>query len=98
MSSELTLTEIRTQVREFIAGRYPQQEIADHDDIFALGYVNSLFAMELVVFLEKVFGATIPNQELQIDNFRSVDRMVSLFERMRSGGSPAEAAPVAVSG
>ncbi|MGC4897462.1 acyl carrier protein [Micromonospora sp. DT31] len=96
MSTELTLTEVRTQIREFIASRYPQQEIADADDIFALGYVNSLFAMELVVFLEKAFRTTIPNGELRIDNFRSVDQMVALFERLRA--APAATTPVAVAG
>ena len=82
MSTEAIATESAARIREFIAGRYPQQEIADDDDIFSLGFVNSLFAMELVVFLEKAFRMTIPNTELQIDNFRTVDAMTALVRRL----------------
>jgi len=55
----------------FVRGRYPDAQISGSDDIFALGFVNSLFAMELVMFIEKEFAVTIPNGELQIDNFRT---------------------------
>ena len=42
------------QITEFIQGRFPSLTIAPDDDVFALGFVNSLFAMELVMFLEHV--------------------------------------------
>ncbi len=63
---------------EFIEGRYPDITLAPADDIFALGFVNSLFAMELVMFLENTFGFTVPNDALKLDNFRSVQAMTSL--------------------
>lgn len=69
------------RVREFIAGRYPQAEISDDADIFSLGFINSLFAMELVMFIEKTFAITIPNDDLQIVNFRTVNAMRALVER-----------------
>jgi len=68
-------------IRGFIATRYPDVEIADDVDIFSLGFVNSLFAMELVMFIEKTFGISIPNDELQIRNFRTVELMTALVER-----------------
>jgi acyl carrier protein len=80
-------TEPGAVIREFIARRYPQREVADDDDIFSLGFVNSLFAMELVVFLEKAFTVTIPNSELRIDNFRTVDTMAALVDQLGSAGS-----------
>lgn len=73
----------------FIQGRYPDVEIDASQDIFQLGFVNSLFAMELVMFVEKTFGITIPNDELQLDNFRSADSMAALVARR-------SAAPAAV--
>jgi acyl carrier protein len=69
------------QVLGFIRGRYPDAEISQSDDIFQLGFINSLFAMELVMFIEKQFGVTIPNDELRIDNFRSADSMAALVQR-----------------
>jgi len=78
----------KEQVLAFVRGRYPQAEIDESQDIFALGFVNSLFAMELVMFIEKTFGITIPNEELRIDNFRTANSMAELVCRL----SPAAAA------
>jgi len=73
---------VKDQVLTFIRGRYPQAEIDEAQDIFALGFVNSLFAMELVMFIEKTFGITIPNAELRIDNFRTANSMAELVSRL----------------
>lgn len=73
--------DIAAPIRGFIATRYPDVGIADDVDIFSLGFVNSLFAMELVMFIEKSFGISIPNDELQIRNFRTVELMTALVER-----------------
>jgi methoxymalonate biosynthesis acyl carrier protein len=72
------------QILSFIRGRFPQAEIGLEDDIFACGYINSLFAMELVMFLEKTFSFTIPNDELNIDNFRTVAAMTALVGRQQA--------------
>jgi acyl carrier protein len=75
-----------TDIREFIRGRYPMADVGDSDDIFTLGYINSLFAMELVVFIENRFGIRIPNDELSIDNFRTIKGMSSVVERQLTAG------------
>lgn len=76
--------EIRRQIRDFLHNKFPNAGITDDQDIFALGYVNSLFAMELVLFIEQAFGNEVPNEDLEIDNFRSVDAMTSMLERRRA--------------
>ena len=73
------------RIMDFITNRFPQAEITESEDIFALGYINSLFAMELVMFIEKTFAVTVPDTELQIDNFRTAKSMTALVERLRSG-------------
>jgi methoxymalonate biosynthesis acyl carrier protein len=77
------MSESVRQILTFVRNRYPQEQFDESQDIFALGFVNSLFAMELVLFLEKTFGIAIPNDELQIDNFRSANLMAELVERQR---------------
>jgi methoxymalonate biosynthesis acyl carrier protein len=72
---------VKDQILGFLESRFPDVEIPDTEDIFSLGFVNSLFAMELVMFIEKNFGVTIPNEELRLDNFRTVKSMAELVER-----------------
>lgn len=82
-------TDPRPDLRSFLSSRFPQVEVADEEDIFALGFVNSLFAMELVMFIERMFGFEVPNEDLTLDNFRSIKAMAELIGRHR----PVEAAP-----
>ncbi|MFI6151930.1 acyl carrier protein [Kitasatospora sp. NPDC051170] len=70
------------QVLEFLLARTKTAWKADQD-LFASGTVSSLFAMELVVFLEKEFGVTIGGADLRLDNFRTVNGMVALVARLR---------------
>ena len=57
------------------------RDLQDDQDIFALGLVNSLFAMQLVLFIEKEFNMTVGNEDLDLENFRTIDAMVRLVEQ-----------------
>ncbi|MEU8825671.1 acyl carrier protein [Streptomyces sp. NPDC048636] len=54
-------------------------------DLFASGGQSSLFAMELVVHLEKSFGVAIRGKDLRLDNFRTVVSMTELVHRLQAG-------------
>ncbi len=75
---------IRSKTQAFIARFFQNVEIKDNDDIFALGFVNSLFAMQLVLFVETEFGIAVENDDLDINNFKSVDAIVQLVENKTS--------------
>lgn len=80
-------TDIRREIRDYIQPKFPEIEFRDDEDIFAMGFVNSLFAMELVLFLEKRTGARIPNELLALDSFRTVDNMVTLAGKLAGQGA-----------
>lgn len=71
----------KAKVREFLAKFFRNHELKDDEDIFALGFVNSLLAIQLVGFIEKEFGITVDDDDLDLDNFRSIDRIDALVER-----------------
>ncbi|WP_405182244.1 acyl carrier protein [Nocardia sp. NBC_01377] len=52
-------------------------------DLFAAGGLSSLFAMQLVVFLEQTYGLSIRGKDLRLDNFRTVVNMAALVDRLR---------------
>ena len=76
----MTDNSLITPIAEFIEGRFPDIRLDPDDDIFALGFVNSLFAMELVMFLETRFAFTVPNEALHLDSLRSVQAMAVLVK------------------
>lgn len=74
---ETTLqTNIKAQVKEFLSKRIGGEvSFSCEDDIFKLGLVNSLFALELVIFLEKTFAITIENEDLDLNNFNTIGNL-----------------------
>lgn len=77
-------TEIKTKIRQFLAKFFQHYDLQDDEDIFALGFVNSLFAMQLVLFVEKEFQLTVENEDLNIDNFRTINALTSLIKRKKT--------------
>ena len=73
--------EIRGQLREFVGRFMRGHDLADGEDLFATGYVNSMFAMQLVQFVESSFGITVESEDMEIDNFRSIDAIAALVQR-----------------
>lgn len=74
---------IKPQIHEFLGKFIQNHQIQDTDDIFAQGFVNSLFAMQLVMFIENSFQITVEDDDLNIDNFRSVNAMADLIVRKK---------------
>jgi acyl carrier protein len=69
----------KSKVRGFLEKFIQDDEFTDDDDIFARGLVNSLMAMQLVLFLEKEFGLKFTNQDLDLRNFRSITAITELL-------------------
>lgn len=72
--------EVQTKIRTFLAQHIQNYDLQNHEDIFARGFVNSLFAMQLVVFVEKEFQITVEDEDLELDNFRTIDALTHFVE------------------
>lgn len=79
----------RARIREFLGRFFRNREIGDDEDVFSLGFVNSLLAIQLVQFLEKEFGIAVEDDDLDLDNFRTIARIDALIERKRGGDAAA---------
>lgn len=74
----MTSETIKSSLRGFISKHIQNHQLQDDEDIFASGFVNSLFAMQLVLFIENTFNIVIEDQDLNIDNFRTINAMDNL--------------------
>jgi methoxymalonate biosynthesis acyl carrier protein len=75
------MEQVKSKVGAFLVRFSGGHTLNNDDDIFATGFVNSLFAMQLVLFLEQEFQITIETEDLDIDNFRTINVIASLVER-----------------
>lgn len=77
---------VKGKVRYFIESHINVQLLEDESDIFQLGYVNSLFAMQLVSFIEKEFNIKVENDELKINNFNCLSNLTNYITLKLSEG------------
>lgn len=82
-----TNLENEQKIKEFLSRFFKSHDLGPEEDIFALGFVNSLLAMQLVAFVEKEFGVRVEDADLDLDNFRSIRAIACLVER--KSGAPA---------
>ena len=73
----MTEDKIKDITREFLK-KYTKKSVEDDLNLFDTGLVNSLFAMQMVLFIEKEFKVSIDNQDLDMQNFNSINA-ISLF-------------------
>lgn len=67
-------------IRNYISDNTGSIDIRDEEDMFESGLVNSLFAIQLMTFLERTFDIKVTMDDLELDNFKSV-AAASLFVR-----------------
>lgn len=77
----------KAKIKEFLSRFFRNHELQDEEDIFALGFVNSLLAMQLVSFVEKEFRITIDDDDLDLDNFRTIAKIDQLIARKTAGAT-----------
>ncbi len=80
----MSTEETKTKIAHYLARFFPGHSLTEDEDIFSLGFVNSMFAMQLVTFVEKTFDITIENEDLELDNFRTIVALSNLVIRKKS--------------
>lgn len=71
---------IKGPIRAFMSRSFNERVLADDGDIFALGFGNSLFAVQLVAFVEGKFNIEIDGTDLDMVNFKSVNALAKLVQ------------------
>ena len=74
----------RDEIVNYLAQFLPVDQLSDDDDIFRRGFVSSMFAVQLVTFVEKHFDLTVAHEDLELSNFRSIASLKKFVDRKLS--------------
>ncbi|GMQ56621.1 hypothetical protein AN1V17_10150 [Vallitalea sediminicola] len=80
MNRENISIKLKTFLGKFF-GKKNVETLGDDDDFFDLGFVNSLFAMQLITFIETEFDVAIDVVELNMDNFNTLNKIMDIIEK-----------------
>jgi acyl carrier protein len=73
--------QVKSKASEFVSQYVNSADVAPDVDLFSTGMVNSLFAMQLVLFVEREFGVVVDNEDLDFENFKSIDAICAFVNR-----------------
>ncbi len=74
------MEDIKIKVSNFLNRFFRKRELLEDEDMFVLGFVNSLFAMQLVMFIEKEFAIRIDNKDMDLNNFKTINSIERLIK------------------
>ena len=75
--------ESKEQIRRYISQHAQTKEIVDEVDLFQTKIVNSLFVIELMVFLEETFSIRILSSDFDMRHFRSIQSICEFIAMKR---------------
>jgi methoxymalonate biosynthesis acyl carrier protein len=75
------MEQIAGKVCEYIVLHTNVDTLDYETDIFESGLVNSLFAIELMTFLERHFAIKVTMSDLDMKNFNTVQHITQFVER-----------------
>ncbi len=74
---------INQQLHAFLARSFPKLSLADDQNLFQLGFVNSLFAIQLISFVENEFGLELNDDDLDLTHFSTIQSIEALILHKR---------------
>lgn len=79
----LSTEQVRETVRRFILKSITVARLDDDANLFESGIINSLFAVQLMTFVEKTFAIDVAVDDLDIENFKSVNATTAFVLRKK---------------
>lgn len=74
--------EIKQEIRSFFQQYVDPKELNDNTDVFKHGLIDlEVGPLQIVVFLEKKFNISVAEEDLQLENFNSVNNIERYVKR-----------------
>ena len=76
-----THDEITGEIRQYLGKLSGLPEVADDMPLISGRVLDSLAAVQIVVYVERTFGIEIADEDLELANFDTVNGLVALVHR-----------------
>jgi len=73
--------QLQQQIADIFAGRFETKLESGDIDLLESGIVDSVKIVELVLEIEQRFGVSLPFEELEIEDFRTLPRLAERISR-----------------
>lgn len=73
---------IEDKIIDFFREKGIVDNIMPDTNLFTGNYINSLFALEMVMYLENTFKIKIKNKDINEENFKTIGNITALVARL----------------
>ena len=85
-----TSTHVIDTIRAYLSEHFPDRaaeiaRLAPDVSLFALGFIDSLFFLNLVSFIEERFAISVPALDFAPDNFRTLNDIMTYISIKATG-------------
>jgi acyl carrier protein len=77
------ISDLADSVGKFILRQFPlarQHRVKDSDPLLESGILDSLGVLEVVAFIEQEYSVQVSDDDLVLENFRSIDRIAAFIQ------------------
>lgn len=78
--------DVKETVLRFLWEKTGSSHLTEDTELLKSGLVNSLFALEVVVFVEQTFGVKLKRGDITPANFDSAAHIAALVDRLKGEG------------
>ena len=81
------MRDLERYVLDNVPAARKMKSISPDEDLLARGTLDSLSLMEMVSFIEQRYGIEVSDEDLVMENFRSLGRIQAFVDRKRGATS-----------
>lgn len=70
----------RERIFQFFVDKKKADGLTYDTELLKSKHINSLFALEIVLFVEREFGIKLSKKEISMDNFHSINAIAALVD------------------
>lgn len=75
------MNQTQEQIYNFMMEHKKTDNLTCETELFKSKYINSLFALQLVMFVEKTFDIKLKRKDISEKNFHSINAIAELVEK-----------------
>ena len=75
----------RERIYQFFVDKKKADGLTYDTELLKSRFINSLFALQIVMFVEKKFGVKLGRREISTENFHSINAIAELVESHLGG-------------
>jgi len=75
--------EIKGLIKAFVSN-FTNKAIEDDTNLFEMGFISSLFGIQLIIYIEKTFEINLALEDISLEKLQTLESIASLIISARS--------------